>query len=190
MKMSQIRIESQLALIGVKQSLGSQHIRQPKAEINLQQSKANMSIQSKNARLTIDQTKAFEDANLMSIAKRIKRSAQEGKSKMMQGAQRRAQQGNSLMKIEHGGNPIAQQAKANGHDQMKTLGMKYIPSQLSVKIDYQPAHLQIKAQTNSPKIDARANTVEYQYNRSHVETYMKRYATLEIDFTHIYSQTI
>lgn len=190
MQLPQIRMESQFAQIGMRQSVGKQELHQPKAELSIEQPKAELSIQTSRAQLTIDQTKAFEDANLMSIIKRMEIFAQEGKSAILEGMQRKAQQGSELMKIENGGNSIANQAVVNGHDQMKTLGLTYIPSQFSVTTHYEPGHIQIEAQANQPNIDVQINQVEHHYDRGSVEVFMERYEQLEIDYTNIYSATV
>src|SRR5690625_3084687 len=101
MKLPQIRLESQFASIGIRQHSGRQEIRQPKAEMTIQQPQANLSIETTKSKLTIDQTQAWEDMNLMSTARRIEVTAQEGKSALLEGMQRRAGQGDELMEIEN-----------------------------------------------------------------------------------------
>src|SRR5690625_5812968 len=100
MQLPQIRLESQFASIGMRQSSGNQEIRQPKAEMSIQQPRANLSIETTKPKLTIDQTKAWEDMNLMSTARRIEVTAQEGSHALLEGMERRAQQGRQLMEIE------------------------------------------------------------------------------------------
>lgn len=190
MQLPQIRMESQFAQIGMRQSAGKQEIKQPKAELSIEQPKATLSIQTRKGQLTIDQSKAFEEANLMSIMKRMEKFSQEGKSAILEGMERRAQQGSALMRIEDGGHPIVSQAIINGHDQMKTLGITFIPSPFSVTTHYEPAHIQIEAQANSPNIDVQINKVEHHYDRGNVEIYMERYEQLDIDYTNIYAATI
>lgn len=186
MQLPQIRIESQFASIGIRQPSGQQEIRQPKAELTIQQPQANFSMQTTKSKLTIDQTKAWEDMNLMSTARRVEVSAQEGKSALLEGMQRRAQQGSELMEIENGGNPIKQQAIINGHDQMKSIGFKYIPSQFSVKFHYQPAEVHIDAQANRPMIEVQINKPEHNYERGQVEIFMEKYGQLDINYTNIF----
>ena len=190
MQLPQIRLESQFAQIGIRQSSGNQEIQQPKADLTIQQPSAELTIRTIPSKLTIDQTQAWEDMNLMSIARRIETFAQEGKSGLHEGIARRAEQGTALMKIENGGNPIVQQAIINGHDQMKSLGVKYIPSHFSVKIHYQPSEVQINAQANQPIIEARANRPEHSYQQGEVDIHMKQYNHLDIDFINLFSESV
>lgn len=190
MQLPQIRLESQFAQIGMKQAAGNQQIRQLKADLTIEQPKATMFIQTTKSKLTIDQTQAWEDMNLMSTARLVEVSAQEGKSALMEGMQRRAQQGSELMEIENGGNPIKQQAIVNGHDQMKSISFKYIPSQFSVKFHYQPSEVYIDAQANQPMIDVQINRPEHHYERGNVEVFMEKYQQLDINYTNLFSESI
>jgi hypothetical protein len=190
MQLPQIRLESQFAQIDMRKTSGQQEIRQPKAEISIQQPKANLSIQTTKSKLTIDQTKAWEDMNLMSTARQIEVAAQEGKSGLFEGIQRRAQEGTDLMKIENSGNPIVQQAIVNGHDQMKSISLKYIPSQFSVKFHYQPSEVYIDAQANKPIIDVQVNKPEHNYERGQLEIFMEKYQQLDINYTNLFTESI
>lgn len=182
MQVPQIRIQSQTAQIQITQTKGKQEIRQPEAELSIQQPPAQVSINTTPSKLEIDQTKAWEDMNLMHIIRRNDQFAQEGMKGLLEGMGRRAEQGTALMKIENGSNPIANQAITNGHIQMKSLGITFIPSHFSVKTSYQPAEVNIDVQTNQPVIDATIRKVEHQYERGSVDISMKQYQQLEIDF--------
>lgn len=190
MQLPQIRLESQLASIGMRQLPGNQEIRQPKAEMSIQQPKAHLSIETTKPKLTIDQTKAWEDMNLMSTARRIEVAAQEGNHALLEGMERRAQQGTELMEIENGGNAIIQQAIVNGHDQMKSIGFKYIPSQFSIKFHYQPGEVYIDAQANQPVIDVQTFNVEHHYERGNVEVFIEKYEQLDIDYVNLFTESI
>lgn len=190
MQLPQIRLESQFASIGLRQSSANQEIRQPKAELTIQQPQADVSIQITKSKLTIDQTKAWEDMNLMSTARQTEVFAQEGKNALLEGMERRAQQGTSLMEIENGGNAIVEQAVMNGHDQMKGIGFKYIPSQFSVKFHYQPSEVHIDAQANQPIIDVQVNKPEHHYERGQVEIFMERYEQLDISYVNLFSESV
>lgn len=190
MQMPQIQMQSQMAQITIEQSAGKQEIRQPKADLSIQQPTSDVSIQTTPSRLTIDQTQAWEDVNLMSTARLIEKSSQEGQSGLFEGMSRRAEQGSELMKIEAGGDAIVQQAIVNGHNQMKMIGMKYIPSHFAVKINYQPSEVHIDAQANRPIIEARANSPEHTYDPGMVDIRIKNYQQLDIDFTNLFSESI
>lgn len=182
MQVPQIRIQSQMAKIQITQTKGKQEIRQPRAELSIQQPPAKITMNTTPSKLQIDQTQAWEDMNLMHIFKRNDKFAQEGMRSVQEGTGRRAAEGTEMMRIENGGNPIASQAITNGNTQMKSLGITFIPSHFSVKTSYQLAEVNIDVQTNKPIIEANPRKVEHHYERGQVDTSMKQYQQLEIDF--------
>lgn len=183
-------MESQFAQIGINQSFGVQKIRQPRADLLIEQPQANLTMETTPSKLTIDQTKAWEQMNLMSTARHIETRAQEGLHSVLEGMARRAEQGNELMRIEEDGNPIISQALVNGHSQMKTLGITFIPSPFSVQINYEPSQLYIDVEANRPIIEAQANKPEHIYERGDVEVYMKQYEELQIDFENLFTVSV
>lgn len=185
MQLPQIRMQSQLAEIQIHTTNAKQQIKQPKADLVIHQPPAQLSIQTTPAKLDIDQSKAWEDMNLMSILKRNDRHAQEGMNAVMQGTARRASEGTELMKIENGGQPLISQAVRNGHDQMKSLGIKFIPSTFAVKFNYQPAEVNIDVETNQPIIEATTNQPIINYQPGSVETSLKQREDLQINFTNL-----
>lgn len=190
MQLPQIRMESQLAQISIQQTQGKQEIRQPKANLSIEQPKAKISIQTVPSKLSIDQSQAWEDMNLMSIRRRTEKQAQEGYQGFLEGTERRARQGSELMKIENKGDPLVGQAIENGYDGMKSLGITFIPSPFSVKINYEPADVQIDVQTKQPLINATTQKAEHHYQPGTVEIQMKQYEQLEIDFINLFSQSV
>ncbi|WP_106496668.1 DUF6470 family protein [Lentibacillus sp. Marseille-P4043] len=189
MQLPQIRLQSQMAKIQIQQTPARQEIRQPKADLSIEQPKADLTMKTKPAKLNIDQTQAWEDMNRMHVSKLIKKFANEGQQALLEGIGRRAEQGAQLMKIENKGNPIPQQAIANAFDGMKTLGIKFIPSQFSVHLDYQPAEVDIDVKPNKPIIDAKINKPTHQYERGSVNINMKQYQNLDIDFVHLFPES-
>lgn len=190
MQLPQIRMQSQMAHIRIHQTSGKQKIRQPEASLSIQQPKAQMTIKTTPSKLDIDQSQAWEDMNLMHVFKLIKKFANEGLQGASQGTARRVQQGDALMRIENKGNPIANQAAQNGFDQMKKLGIKFIPSMFAVKIDYQPAKVNIDVKANKPIIHAEAHKPNIQFQQGAVTIGMKNYQSLEIDFENLFSKTV
>ncbi|SDK03918.1 DUF6470 family protein [Sediminibacillus albus] len=185
MQLPQVRMQSQQAKIQINQTPARQTIQQPHADQTIHQPSAEISIRRTPSRMTIDQSKAWEDMNLKSAAKSIAEAAQKGKSAVFEGMRRRVQQGAQLMKIENGGNPLAIQAKQNGHKPEKQFNIGWIPSHFAVKTDYQPSQLDINVQTNAPIIENRANKPIIGYQPGGVETSLLQKESLEIDFTNL-----
>lgn len=158
--------------------------------MSIKQPHADLFIQTKQGQLTIDQTQAWEDMNLMSIKRRIEQIAQKGLNAVQEGMARRAQQGTQLMKIEHGGQPIREQAVINASRPTKSLSIHFIPSPLSVKIGYIPSKLHIAAETKKPEIDAIANRPQHIYEPGNIDIKIAQYEQLEIDFVNVFSEYI
>ncbi|WP_443256239.1 DUF6470 family protein [Virgibacillus sp. L01] len=183
-------MESQMARIQIQQTAGKQEIQQPRAQISIQQPEAEVSMKTTRSKLSIDQTQAWEDMGLMHVSKRIEKFANDGLQGLLEGIARRVQQGAELMKIENNGNPIVRQATTNAHDQIKQLGIKFIPSHSAVKIDYQPSEVQIDTKINQPVIDNNPQQPMINYQPGEVSTSMQQYQDLQIDFINLFSESI
>lgn len=190
MQLPRLVMQSQPALINITQHKSTQEIEQPHADLSIEQPKADFNIRTVKGKLTIDQTKAWEEMNLMNILRRTEINAQEGYQGLMEGIERRARQGTELMKIENKGNPIVNQAIENGHDQMKTISLKYIPSPFSVTFSYEPSRVEIDSKMNRPIIHSIANKPIHNYEPGKVEITMKQYEDLQIDVVNLFSEEI
>ncbi|WP_430790961.1 DUF6470 family protein [Virgibacillus flavescens] len=190
MQLPQIRMQSQMAAISIQQVSGQQKIQQPEASLSIQQPKAEMTMKTTPSKLQIDQTRAWEDMNILHVFKSIEKFANEGMQGAKEGTARRVQQGDSLMRIENKGNPIPGQAVQNAFDQMKQIGIKFIPSMSAVKINYQPSDVTINVKANKPIIEAQANRPDIQYSPGEVNIGIKNYQSLEIDFENLFQKSV
>lgn len=186
MRLPEIRIASQMGKIAIEQTQGKQHISQPKASIAMSQPKAELSMQTTKGVLTIDQTQAFEEANLVGPLRYSEKIAQEGKRAVLTGTQRRAAQGSQLIDIHLGGNAIVEQAIQNGHRQYVAPSIKYIPSPFAVKTHYEKGKVMIDAQARDPIIDVKINKPIMDFQRGGVHVSMAQHPSLSIHFEHIY----
>lgn len=182
MQIPQIRLESTSAQIGIKTNYAVNNISQPMADLTIEQPKADLQIKTSPSKLTIDQNEARADIDLKSIARRTEEFAQDGKSGLLEGIARRAQQGQELMKIENPGNPIASQAKTNSQKPMKEFGLAFIPSHGSVKINYEPAKVEVSISPNKPTINVQVNKPVTDYQAGNVDISLQRRNDLKIDF--------
>src|SRR5690625_3396033 len=190
MKVPQIRMESQLARIGMQQQFASLKIEQPKADINVEQQAAKLEISAPLGQLIIDQSQAWEETHLMSTPRLIEKQGQEAIQIAAEGTARRAEQGTQLMKIEQDIDLIVQHAQENGFRQQKTLSLKYMPSPFSVKIDYIPADVDLEVTTESPTINTKPNKPIISYEQGILDIYMEQYESLDIDYVNLFSTTV
>ncbi|MBT2687165.1 hypothetical protein J7I93_03100 [Bacillus sp. ISL-47] len=185
MNVPQIRLESNFIRLGLNIERPMQEISQPPAVLSIQQPKAILEIETAPGKLTIDQTKAREDVDLKSIGRRIEEFAQNGYQDWLKGLERRAAQGTELMRIENGGNPIAYQAKENSEGLPKQFNIGWIPSHNSVKVNYEPAKVNVKAQPQKPKIDVEIRKPIHNYTPGKVTAEILEKNSLSFDFINL-----
>ncbi|RZT21571.1 DUF6470 family protein [Fictibacillus sp. BK138] len=182
MNFPQIRMESTSAKIGIKISSPIQKIQQQPADLRIKQPKANLEIERTPSLLTIDQTEARADMDLKHISRRIEEFAQKGYEDWLTGLARVAQEGDDLMSIENGGNPILEHAKINSESPIYEFNIGFIPSVNSVKINYQPSSVKLNWQTHKPEIDIQVNKPYHQYIPGSVSVNLTQMPSLKIDF--------
>lgn len=183
MNLPQIRLQSTFAKIDIHTQNSQLTIEQPHTDLSIEQPKAEMEISRTPSQLTIDQSKAFADVDLKSAAQRIADAAQEGHQAVLEGMARRVQEGDQLMRIENGGNPIAEQAKQHHFVPEHEFGLGWIPSWGSVQISYDPGKLDINWQIHKPIINSQAHKPIINYYPGKVDITMKQYQSLYVDIS-------
>jgi hypothetical protein len=185
MQLPQIRLQSTFAKIAIKTTPPVQEIKQPPAELDLQQPPAEIKIETTPAKLTIDQTKAWEDMDLKHIFRRIEEFAQQGYEDWLEGIARVSRQGDELMRIEDGGNPLAEQAKENSEDPIYDFNIGWIPSLFSVRTNFEPAKVHIDVKVHQPIIRAKINKPMIHYTLGKVTIDLAQHNSLKIDFVNL-----
>lgn len=185
MQLPQIRLQSTFAKIAIKTTPPVQEIKQPPAELDLQQPSAEMKIETTPAKLTIDQTKAWEEMDLKHIFRRIEEFAQQGYEDWLEGLARVSRQGDELMRIEDGGNPLAEQAKENSEDPIYDFNIGWIPSLFSVKTNFEPAKVHMDVKVQQPIIRAKINKPMIHYTPGKVTMDLAQRNSLKIDFVNL-----
>lgn len=185
MELAQIRLQSQNARIGIQTTKPVQEIQQPKADLSIEQPKAELTIQTIPGKLTINQTEAWADMDLKPISRRISEAADKGYQDSLEGIARRAQDGQELMKIEHGGNPIAQIAKRNSEGPELQFNVGWIPSHFSVKTNYVPSEVDFEVKVNKPNINVGVNKPLHEYTSGKVNITLDQRQSLKVDFANL-----
>lgn len=179
MRVPLIRIHSTMGQIAMSAVPPRQTIKQPKADMHLEQPPATLRMETEPGRLTIDQSKAWEAMDIEHIFQRVKEHAEEGKQAAMEGTARRAAEGDELMKIEKGGNPIAAQAKRKSELFNYQYNYALVPPPLSVKIHYVPGTLKIEAEPQKVINRTVPRKPIINYERGRVDISMKQYPAIE-----------
>jgi Tfp pilus assembly protein PilX len=182
MNIPQIRMESTFAKIGIETQSAQLQIQQPHADMSIEQPKAEMMVDRRPSRLTIDQTRAFEDANLKSVSRMIDDAAQAGYQAAMNAIASKAQDGDELMMIEHGFSALPNQAQRNSETPPADFNIGWIPSHNSVKINYDPGETNIRWNSQPVKIDVRPNKPIIDYYPGKTNIYLQQKNSLRIDF--------
>ncbi|MET3697652.1 hypothetical protein SAMN05877753_106250 [Bacillus oleivorans] len=185
MQLPQIRIESQPVIVNIHTNDAIQEIEQPQADVQIRQPQAELNIETRKGKLTIDQTQAWEDMKLYSPLRSIEIFAQEGKQAWLEGIARRAQEGNQLMKIENGGNAIANIAYQKVKPETLNYNIGWIPSHFSVKINYEPGDVEIQAQPREPVINITPQKPIISYKPGSVTYQLEQYPDVKIDFVNL-----
>lgn len=187
MKLPKLHMESVMGRIGIRQIPAKLYIRQPHAKLSIQQPKAEMRITRTPGKLSIDQSQAWEERYLMNTMRLTEINVTEARKALLEGIARRAEQGSQLVKIEQGGNVIAEQARENGSRKLANIGIKYVPSPFSVKIDYVPGELNIDIEPQKPIIEVETYKPEMNFERGTVEITMEQYPHLDIYVVDLYA---
>ncbi|SFJ45671.1 hypothetical protein SAMN04487936_102244 [Halobacillus dabanensis] len=181
MNIPQLRVQSTPGRIGLAINKPEQTIKQHKAGQSIQQPKADMKIEQKPGKLTIDQTNAWHNLDLKNVLVRTEELVGIANNLWMEGLSRVSREGDELMRIENGGNPIAAQAKRNAGFEF-TLQPGSRPTYELVQTNYQPGEAQIYIQRREPIIDNKKRDPEHHYRPGNVHVSMEQMPDLKIDW--------
>lgn len=181
MKLPQIRLSQTFAQIGLRIEKPKQRIEQPKANMQIRQTPARLEINRKPGRLLIDQTKAWEEANLKGISALAKEFSEEGRRLLLEGIARRAEEGRQLAAIERDVNAIVELARKNGTPAPKPFNITFIPSYGSVKFHYMPSRLDMEWHRGGTTVRVLPRPPIHEYTPGSIEVYMRQRESLTID---------
>ncbi|KGX86312.1 DUF6470 family protein [Pontibacillus litoralis] len=180
MNFPQMQIRTTDAKLGLQTRNATLKMEQPQAEMRIEQPQADQSMKQHPSKLTIDQTNAWHNLDLKGILKRSEDFAAFGKQSVLEGIAKDAQEGDELMRIENGGNPIANQAERNSilRFDMQPGG---IPVHKLVSIQYEPGSAEIHTEPNKPVIEITPQQPRLTYERGNVFMQMEQYPSVELD---------
>lgn len=182
MNIPQLRIQSTNAKIEISTRQGQLKIEQPPGELEIEQPSAGMNITRNPGKLSIDQTQARADIDLKSVKKRMEEAAQLGKQGLLEGIARRIQEGEQIMRIEHGFQAIPDIAKRNSEGPKKEFGLGYVPKAGSVQTTFEPGKVEIDITPNKPKINYKVNKPNLSFEHGEITINLKQHASLNINF--------
>ncbi|WP_146816992.1 DUF6470 family protein [Halobacillus faecis] len=181
MNIPKLHIQSTQGKIGLHIQKPEQTIRQYKPEQSIQQPEAEMNVRQRLGKLTVDQTNAWHNLDLKSVFVRTEELSGIARNRWLEGIARVSNEGDELMRIENGGNPMAAQAERNaGYDFTFDPGGKPVYDLLD--INYQPQEAQIDIQRSKPVIETIKRDPEHYYRSGSVDITMNQMPELQIDW--------
>ncbi|SIS42984.1 DUF6470 family protein [Salimicrobium flavidum] len=181
MEMPRLQISTTDARVGIQTRNAQLSYKQQNADVLIRQPKADVSIRQPEGELSIDQSKARSNLHLNSSAERSRITAQVGEQKATEGIARRAREGDELMRIENGGNPIASQAARNyGFEVDYQMGNT--PVHELVNIDYTAREAEIDIQKKEPQINVTPRYPQYSYQPGKVNISLLQEPSITIDW--------
>ncbi|PIC79856.1 hypothetical protein CSV75_07705 [Sporosarcina sp. P18a] len=181
MNIPQLQIQTTPAKIDLQVTKPVQEIQQPKATLSIEQPAAILEMSTTRPQLSLDTTENRADLDLKSVFRRTAENAQYGMQKVQEGAARRAQEGQQLMKIENG-STIADIVKQNTEKPMAELQVKFVGDRTKIKMSFSEGSLDINVTPQKPKIDAQINKPIHHYTPGKVSVEMQQYGSIEIDW--------
>ncbi|MGG0644202.1 DUF6470 family protein [Sporosarcina gallistercoris] len=182
MQMPQLQIQTTPGKLGLNTEKPVQQIEQSRATIDQQQPAATLEISTTRPQLSIDTTAVREDIDLKSAFKRTEEYAQLGRQAASDGVGRRAAEGQQLLRIENGGNTIADLAKQNGTPPPAPLGMRFVANRSKIQMSITPGTTTINAMAQKPVFNVQVNKPIHDYIRGKVTGQMEQHPSIQIDW--------
>ncbi|MEW4327907.1 DUF6470 family protein [Rossellomorea marisflavi] len=182
MNIPQMRLQSIDTLTSIRTLHGKAEMEQPSADIDIQQPKADMEIERTPSTLTIDQYEARADVDMKSVKRRAEDFANQGKEDWLEGLARVSADGDELMRVEDGGDPIVELSRRNSQSPVYDVNVGFVPSAGSVKVDYNPGSVRVIFNPQRVINNTRVNHPITNIMPNKVEVSLKQYAALKIEW--------
>lgn len=182
MNIPQLQIQTTPAKLVVHTEKAIQEIEQPRAVMEQSQPAAILEISTTRPRLSIDTTAVREDIDMKSVFKRTQEHAHLGRQAALEGIGRRASEGQQLLRIENGGNVIADLAKQNGTPPPASLGIRFVANRTKIQMSIAPGTTNINVTPQQPTLDVQVNKPIHTYIPGKVSGTMEQYSSIQIDW--------
>jgi len=181
MNFPHITMQATFPQLAISIERAQMEMRQPPADVSIAQPPAQLDMKTTPPRLTIDQSEAWADMDLKHIFRRIEEAAQEGYENWLSYLETTSAQGDELMRIEHGGDVLAEQAKANSEPPPLEVNVGLVPRPFSVKIGFEPGRIEMNWQTYGARIHIEPRPPQIDYKPGAVHFDLARHNSLRID---------
>ncbi len=182
MDIPQLQIQTTPGKLVVHAEIGVPQIEQPRASIQQEQPAAILEISTTNPQLALDTTAVREDIDMKSVFRRTEEFAQAGMQAIQDGMARRASEGQQLLRIENGGNVIADLAKQNGTPPPAELGIRFVANRSKIQMSITPGTTNINVTPQKPVFNVQVNKPIHDYTPGNVTGQMEQYPSIQIDW--------
>lgn len=177
MQLPSIQIRSTNAQIGVQSQRPHLQISQGAADFSIKQDHAAIQIQTQPARLNINQREAFASANLKDVFRLNRDFVADAIRNASEVTAKYAREGDQMMKIENGGGGgiFAHFAKNDSilfPERQVTIAQ--MPKPFSVKMNYQPAKLNISASGGTVRTNVNPTETQIHHRKWQTDVYLKQ----------------
>lgn len=181
MNIPQLQIQTTRGIIGLQIIKPTQEIEQPRATLTQEQPAAILEISTTSPQLSVDTTEVRAEIDMKTVRRRIEENAQFGKQGVMDGIARRAQEGQQLMRIENGGNAIADQAKQNATPPPAPLGIRFVGDRTKIQMSITPGTTDIQVTPQKAINNVQINKPIHNYTPGKVTGEMEQWPSIQID---------
>lgn len=180
MQLPYLEHSSTRAYIGLNIARPHLGIRQQQADLQIRQEHVNnIKLEITHGELRIDQSEAFADADLKGILRRNNEFIQKAKQNGLEYVAKVAQEGDRLMRIEHGFGKIQEVAANKGELKYYETNIALVPKPFHVKIDYTPGTVKVRAGEPALQINATPHKPDIQFNKWQADTYIRQKNSLK-----------
>jgi len=176
----ELRIESQIALIGIERTEGQYEIKQHQWPMTLNATDAQLEIHMEEAVLRIDQHQCFAEAGLKSAIELGKMLAAKGRTVALKAISRIAREGKEMADF-HKGVVLPAQAKGRFNFRKQEFTFDMIPKSRP-EITVTPGEVTGQFQQGGVDIRTGKITPEVNYHRGQIDVYLRQKNSIQIDF--------
>lgn len=175
MQLPYLEHSSTRAYIGLNANRPHLRIRQQQADLQIKQEHmANVKLEITHGELQIDQSAAFADADLKGILQRNREFIQKSKQIALENLAKASQEGDKLMRIEHGYQKIQKVSADKSELKHYETNIALVPKPFQVKIDYQPGTVKVRAGEAPLQINATPHKPDIQFQKWQTDTYIRQ----------------
>lgn len=179
MQLPYLEHSSTRAYIGLKANRPHPEIKQHQADLQIRQEHvASFKLEITHGELHIDQSEAFAEADLKGILRRNNEYIQKAKQNGLNYIAKASQEGDRLMRIEHGYGKIEEISASKNEPTHYETNIDLVPKPFQVKINYTPGSVKVRSGEAPLDINVTPRKPDIQFQKWQAETYIRQQNSL------------